>query len=284
MASENSNQRVVLITGGNSGIGEVTARELARQGCKVYIACRDSEKTAKALARIRSDSGNQNVHHVVLDLADFDSVKACAQSFLAQESVLDVLINNAGLASKKGLTKSGFETTFGVCHMGHFLLTKLLMPALEKSEEARIINVASMMHRLAKGGINLAAQTQPTVSMGGLKEYGVAKLANILFTRSLAEKLKGTKITSYSLHPGAVATDVYRRMPGFLQPIIKMTMITPEQGAQTTLFLASAPVSELSNGAYYDKSKPKKTTAVAADPSAAEALWDQSEKWLKQAA
>ncbi|MDX1668390.1 MAG: SDR family oxidoreductase, partial [Limnobacter sp.] len=179
----------------------------------------------------------------------------------------------------KGKTKSGFETTFGVCHMGHFLLTDLLLPALKQSDEARIINVASMMHRLAKT-IDLDKQTKPTQSATGLKEYGVAKLANILFTRSLAKKLEGTSITSYSLHPGAVATDVYRQLPRFLQPVIKLFMLTPEEGASTTLYLASAPVSVLQNGAYYVNSREQAPSTAGRDNELAERLWQRSEEWL----
>lgn len=272
-------QKVVLITGGNSGIGEVTARELARLGHKVYVACRDSQKTKDAVKRIKAGASSDDVFHIPLDLGDFESVRACAKAFLAKENTLDILVNNAGLASNKGLTKSGFEMTFGVCHMGHFLLTKLLMSALEKSDEARIINVASMMHWLASG-IDMDAQTQPTKGVAGLKEYGVAKLANILFTRKLASMLQGSGITSYSLHPGAVATDVYRGMPALLQPLVKLFMLTPEQGAQTTLFLASAPVDSLKNGAYYINSKPKRTSSTARDEALADALWKQSERWL----
>lgn len=281
MSQGSSSARVVLITGGNSGIGEITARELMRQGCRVYVACRRSDKTTRALAALMSQAKfADQVQHLELDLSDFQSIKSCAHAFLERESVLDLLINNAGLAGSKGLTKSGFELTFGVCHMGHFLLTELLMPVLKNADEARVINVASVAHRHAKG-IDFDALSEPTRTPGGLKEYAVAKLTNILYTRELAVRLKDTRVTSYSLHPGVVATDVWRSLPGFLQPLVKLFMVTPEQGARTTLFLSNEPTKSLVNGEYYTDCKLAKTTVVAKDMKLAGQLWEFSERAIE---
>lgn len=272
--------KVVLVTGGNSGIGEVTVTELAKQGFRVYVACRPSVKTLSALARIKVQSRSDEVFFIPLDLADFDSVRACAAEFLAKEKVLDRLINNAGLAGHKGLTASGFEMTFGVCHMGHFLLTKLLMGALEKADEARVITVASMAHRHIKS-IDFEKLRLPTKSPFGLLEYGVAKAANILFTKSLARQLAATNISSYCLHPGVVATDVWRKMPGVLQPLIKRFMVTAAKGAETSLYLATAPLSSLSNGGYYINSRLEASSDLSENEAVANSLWQKSENWIE---
>jgi retinol dehydrogenase-12 len=173
------NSRVALVTGANSGIGRVTAVELALRGYHVFLACRDAGKTAEVLDEIAQRSGGTaKAEFIALDLGDLDSVRQCAQALNARELPLHLLVNNAGLAGQKGFTKSGFELAFGVCHVGHFLLTRLLLDRLKAAAPSRVVVVASRAHRHAKS-IDFAAVRQPSRSRGGLMDYSVAKLANI---------------------------------------------------------------------------------------------------------
>jgi retinol dehydrogenase-12 len=207
------NSRVALVTGANSGIGRVTAVELALRGYHVFLACRDAGKTAEVLDEIAQRSGGTaKAEFIALDLGDLDSVRQCAQAFNARELPLHLLVNNAGLAGQKGFTKSGFELAFGVCHVGHFLLTRLLLDRLKQAAPSRVVVVASRAHRHAKG-IDFAAVRQPSRSRGGLMDYSVAKLANILFAAELGRRLAGTGVTTYALHPGVVGTNVWRSVP-----------------------------------------------------------------------
>ncbi|HEX7479606.1 MAG TPA: SDR family NAD(P)-dependent oxidoreductase, partial [Polyangiales bacterium] len=225
--------RVALVTGANTGIGLVTARELARQGAHVFIACRSAERARPALAAIAADSGSSEVELLSLDLSDLASVRQCARSFLERGLPLHLLINNAGLAGTRGATKSGFELAFGVNHVGHFLLTELLLERIRSSAPARIVTVASQAHYRAKG-IDWDAVRKPTRSITGVPEYGVSKLANVLFSAELGRRLQGSGVTTYSLHPGVVATDVWRSVPWPFRWLVTHNLLSPEQGAATT--------------------------------------------------
>ena len=178
--SQSLSGRVALITGANTGIGLVTARELAARGAHVFIACRSVEKAQAAVDEIRKTKGNAHVEILALDLGDFASVRQCAQTFLARDLPLHLLINNAGLAGAKGLTKSGFELAFGTNHLGPFIFTQLLLDRLKQSAPARIVTVASRAH-IRLSGIDFNAVQKPTIGKAGLPEYGVSKLANVLF-------------------------------------------------------------------------------------------------------
>ena len=271
--------KVVIITGANSGIGRVTARELALQGAHVFLACRSEARTLPVLEEIASLSGGQaKAEFLPLDLGDLDSVRRCAALFLARNLPLHLLINNAGLAGSKGLSVSGFELTFGTCHVGHFLLTSLLLERLKASAPARIVVVASRAHRHVKG-LDFSVLQSPTQSFGGLREYGMSKLANILFVRELARRLEGSGVTCYALHPGVVASDVWRSVPWPLAPLIKRFMLTTEQGAATTLYCATDPGVASQSGLYSDECKVAETTPVAADTALAARLWAESERW-----
>jgi NAD(P)-dependent dehydrogenase (short-subunit alcohol dehydrogenase family) len=271
--------RVALVTGANTGIGKVTATTLAQQGAQVFIACRPGPRSDAALADIRTSAPAATVDLLPLDLGDLASVRACAQAFLARGLPLHLLINNAGVAGAKGLTASGFELGFGTNHIGHFLLTQLLLPCLKASAPARIVNVASRMHYRVDG-IDFEAVRQPTRSATGLPEYGVGKLANVLFTAELGRRLAGTGVTTYALHPGVVATEVWRSVPWPLQGLIKLFMITPEEGARTTLYCATAPEVAGETGLYYDKCRPKTPSRAARDEALAQELWRRSEAWV----
>jgi NAD(P)-dependent dehydrogenase (short-subunit alcohol dehydrogenase family) len=273
--------RNFLVTGANTGIGKETARALAKRGARVTLAGRSEEKTRAAMADIAAETSSADLEFLQLDLSDFESVRKAASEFLSRDEPLHVLINNAGLAGGKGMTASGFETTFGTNHMGPFLFTQLLLDRLKQADVARIVNVASTMHYQAKG-IDWDAVRQPTGSRVGMKEYSESKLANVLHAQELARRLAGTNVTTYSLHPGVIASDVYRRVPWPLRKVMTMFMKSTEDGAKTSLHCATSPEVAAETGLYYDEAKPKKPSSVATPELAAE-LWERSEAWVRSA-
>jgi NAD(P)-dependent dehydrogenase (short-subunit alcohol dehydrogenase family) len=267
----------VFITGANTGIGRVTAEELAKGGHRVFLACRSIERTQPVIDGIRAAGGF--AEFLALDLGDLDSVRACAEAFLARGEALPLLINNAGLAGQKGFTKSGFELAFGTNHVGHFLLTNLLLPKLRESEGARIVNVSSQGHYRAPG-IDWDAIRKPTATATGFPEYCVSKLANVLHANELARREAG-KVRTYSLHPGGVASDVWRGVPWGLRHVLKLFLKSNEEGAKTTLHCAVSESAGRETGLYYDECKPKKASKLALDETLARDLWDRSEAWVK---
>lgn len=270
--------KVALITGANTGIGLVTARELAAQGATVFIACRSAERAQRASDEIRRATGKVATF-LALDLGDLDSVRRCAREFLATGLPLHLLINNAGLAGKKGLTPSGFELSFGVCHVGHFLLTELLLERLKQSAPARVITVASRAHYRTKG-IDFGALRRPAGGLG-IRAYQVAKLANVLFSAELGRLLEGSGVTTYSLHPGVVETEIWREAPRVLLPLLKLRgLLTPEEGAKTTLYCATAPELASQSGLYYSECQAKAPSAAAQDRALAKELWQRSLAWV----
>ena len=274
--------RNALITGANTGIGRVTAIELSKQGYRLFLAGRSLQRTQAVMDEIRAITGQQDaVQFLPLQLDDLASVKACAQQFLDTGLDLHLLVNNAGLAGKRGITQQGFELAFGANHLGHFLLTLLLLDKLKSSAPARVVTVASRAHRMAFKGMPWDKLQQSSSSLSGVPEYAVSKLANILFSRQLAAVLSASGVSCYALHPGVVATEVWREVPRFLQPLLRWRgMLTPEQGAQTSLHCClTAPATE--SGLYYDKCRPVSTSAAASNDEAARRLWDSSTQWVK---
>jgi retinol dehydrogenase 12 len=274
--------QVALVTGANTGIGLVTARELARQGAHVFIACRSLARAQTAVQAIRAATGNTQVEALALDLGDFASVHQCAASLLARGLPLHLLVNNAGLAGTRGFTTSGFELAFGVNHMGHFLLTRLLLDRLRASAPARIVTVASRAHTRTDG-IDWDALRQPTRTRTGIHEYAVSKLANVWFSAELGRRLAGSGVNTYALHPGVVASDVWRSVPWPFRSLIKLRMISTEEGAQTTLYCASDPACAGESGLYYDKCRVRAPSALGQDAGLAAELWRRSETWLAAA-
>lgn len=272
--------KVVIITGANTGIGRITARAIAKSGATVILACRSREKTMPVIEEIIRDTKNTAIEFLELDLASLDSVRKAAATFLATGRPLHILINNAGLAGQRGTTKEGFELAFGVNHLGHFLFTELLLERIKTSAPARIVNVASTAHYKSTP-IDFDAVRAPTKTVSGLPEYQVSKLANILFTKALARRLEGTRVTTYALHPGVVATDVWRSVPWPVRPIMKMFMISEEEGAQTSIYCATSDDVAHETGLYYDTSKQKTPSALALDAAAAERLWEKSVEWTR---
>jgi retinol dehydrogenase-12 len=271
--------RVALVTGANTGIGLVTARELARRGAHVFLACRSASRAQPALDAIRAASGNQKVEALALDLGDFASVRQCANAFLARGLPLHLLVNNAGLAGSRGFTASGFELAFGVNHMGHFLLTQLLLERLKASAPARIVTVASRAHTRTDG-IDWNALRQPTRTRTAIHEYAVSKLANVWFSAELGRRLAGSGVTTYALHPGVVASDVWRSVPWPFRSLIKLRMISTEEGAKTSLYCATAPQCAGESGLYYDKCRVRPASSLGQDTTLARELWQRSEAWL----
>jgi retinol dehydrogenase 12 len=267
-----------LITGGNTGIGLSTAIALARDGGRVYIACRSAAAGEAAVARVRSQAGSADVRLLALDLASLPSVHACAAAFLALDEPLHVLVNNAGVAGQRGLTADRFELHFGVNHLGHFALTHLLLPRLaESGAGARVVNVSSNAHYEARG-IDFAAVRRPTATFVGMREYGVSKLCNVLFTQELARRLAGTGVNCYALHPGVVASDIWRRVPRLARPFLTRRMLTIEQGAVTSVYCATSPAVAADSGLYYDECAVREPSPVAT-PELAELLWKHSAEW-----
>lgn len=273
--------KTVLITGATSGIGEVSARELARMGARIVIVGRSAEKCEATVQAIRRETGNPDVEALVADLSSMSEVRRLAGQFLSKYDRLDVLVNNAGaMFANRIETEDGFERTFALNHLAYFLLTDLLLDRLKASAPSRIVNVASEAHRVAPKGLDFD-DLQARNRYRGFRVYGASKLANILFTRELARRLEGTGVTANCLHPGFVATGftsgngllgwAFRRMAALFA-------IPPDQGARTTVYLASSPeVAEVSGG-YFDKCKPRQPQPAARDDKAARKLWDVSEQ------
>ena len=270
--------RVALVTGANTGIGRVTAETLMREGAHVFITCRSEEKARPLLEAARRGASPGRMEYLPLDLGHLESVRACAEAFLARNLPLHLLINNAGLAGTHGLTDSGFEIQFGVNHVGPFLLTRLLLPCVRESSPARIVTVASKAHYRAKG-IDFEAVRHKTRTVSALDEYSVSKLANVLFSAELGRQLEGSGVTTYSLHPGVVASDVWRKVPWPIRPLIKLRMLSVEEGARTTLHCATSPDVATETGLYYDDCAPREPSDTAQSLSLARELWERSLAW-----
>jgi NAD(P)-dependent dehydrogenase (short-subunit alcohol dehydrogenase family) len=271
--------KTMLITGANTGIGRATALALGARGATLFLAGRSGEKTRPVVDEINGTGGRAT--YMPLDLGDLDSVKACAERFLSDpDRSLHVLINNAGLAGATGLTRQGFELTFGVNHLGHFLLTELLLDRMKRSAPARIVNVASMAHYKSPT-LDLDALQTSARKHQVMTRYRVSKLCNVLHAKDLAGRLEDSGVTTYSLHPGVVASDVWRNVPRPLAWMAKPFMITNEQGAATSLYCAASPACSDQSGLYYDEEQEKTPSAQALDPELAERLHARSRAWVQ---
>jgi retinol dehydrogenase 12 len=281
-AQADQDGRTFVVTGATGGIGLVTARELAARGATVFITARSPARGRAALDELRAATGSDRLQLLSLELGDLGSVRACANAFLHSGEPLHGLINNAGLAGQRGLTASGFELAFGSNHIGTFLLTELLTPRLQESAPARIVNVASIGHFKAKG-IDFDAVRRTTKTRTAFPEYCVSKLANVLHAAELGRRLQASGVTTYSLHPGQVATDVWRRVPWPIRPLMTRRMLSPEDGARTTLYCATAPELAAETGDYYDSCRRTAPSELVTPELAAE-LWRRSADWVGSAA
>ncbi|XP_054017588.1 retinol dehydrogenase 12-like isoform X1 [Dryobates pubescens] len=268
--------KVVVITGANTGIGKETARDLARRGARVIIACRDIVKAEAAASEIRADTGNQEVIVKKLDLADTKSIREFAEKFLAEEKELHILINNAGvMLCPYSKTADGFEMHLGVNHLGHFLLTFLLLERLKQSAPARIVNVSSLAHH---GGRIRFHDLHGEKSYHRGLAYCHSKLANVLFTRELARRLQGTKVTANALHPGSVSSELVRHsfVMTWLWKIFSFFLKTPVEGAQTSIYCAVAEELDSVTGQYFSDCQPAYVSPRGRDDETAKKLWSVS--------
>ena len=269
--------KICLITGGTSGIGKSTAQVLAKMGATVIIVGRNAPKTAQVVEEIRADSGNKNVDSLLADLSSQQEVRHLADEFKSKYPQLHVLLNNAGAAIlQRQLSVDGLEMTFALNHLAPFLLTNLLLDTLKASAPARIIIVSSNAHTSGKIEFdNLQGERAY-----GFKTYGNSKLANILFTVELARRLEGTGVTVNALHPGLVATGFGKNTGGVIAAlfgiIAPLVALSPAQGAETSIYLASSPSVEGITGKYFYRSKVTRAAPQATDMAVARKLWDVS--------
>ncbi|XP_001494622.5 retinol dehydrogenase 11 isoform X1 [Equus przewalskii] len=268
--------KVAVVTGANTGIGKETAKELAQRGARVYLACRDVQKGELVAREIQTVTGNQEVLVKKLDLADTKSIRAFAKGFLAEEKHLHILINNAGvMMCPYSKTADGFEMHMGVNHLGHFLLTLLLLEKLKESAPSRIVNVSSFAHHL--GRIHFHNLQGEKFYSAGLA-YCHSKLANILFTRELARRLKGSSVTTYSVHPGTVNSELVRHssVMRWMWRLFSFFIKTPQQGAQTSLYCALTEGLESLSGNHFSDCHVAWVSAKARNETIARRLWDVS--------
>lgn len=273
--------KTALITGANSGIGLATAKALAAAGFGLVLLVRSTEKGQKAAQIIQKNTPNARVEIVTADLSDLESVRKAAEEVRAKYNSLDRLINNAGYSANEiKFTKAGYEQSFVANHLGHFVLTNELLPLLKAAEEARVISVSSAAHSFGKAS-RFFLKRNTKLNLG--QAYGDGKLANILFTRALAKRTAGTNITAYSLHPGVVNSNFGGDFTGLFKwgwALMKPFTISVEEGAQTSIYLASTPIQNIKhlNGGYFDKSRPKNTRNADVSEANADLLWKLSEE------
>ena len=245
-------ERIAVVTGATSGIGKVTARELARQGFRVVLVARDAEKAARTASEIAVAAPGAKVETLLCDMTSQKQIRAAAEELKRRHDRIDVLVNNAGgVWVKREVTEDGLERTFAVDHLGYFLLTNLLLRELRRGAPSRVVNVASE----------------------------AAKLANILFSSELARRVAGSGVTSNALHPGAVASGFALNNTGLVRfgmKLVRPFLIDEEKGARTSIYLASSPEVEGVTGEYFVKNRPKKPPRNGRDPEVARRLWDVS--------
>ncbi len=269
--------KVCVVTGATSGIGLVTAQALARDGATVIVVARNPERGAATIRRLQQETGNSAVELLIADLSVQAQVRQLANEVQRRFAHLDVLINNAGaLFGQRQMTAEGIEMTFALNHLAYFLLTNLLLDRLKASASARIVNVSSEAHRGARLDF---ADVQGQHRYRGWRAYAQSKLANILFTYELARRLEGMSIVTNALHPGFVATNFGRNnrsITAALWRILQLAAISPEQGAETIIYLASSAEVKDSTGKYFVKNKAVRSSEASYDRAAAERLWQMS--------
>jgi len=276
--------KTTVITGATSGIGKETALALAQKGHAVYMLVRDVVKGEQVRKAIIAESRNEGVYVIYCDLADLQTVSAAAEKLKGGLFAINVLINNAGgIINEREVSADGYEMTFALNHLGHFLLTQGLMPLLERGQ-ARIINLSSEAHKMGKPEFNdLYAEIPTGKKYDAIKAYGMAKLFNIYFTKSLAEKYKSKGITAFAVHPGIVNTNFGSTLGGFgglLMLLAKPFMVSAKQGAQTSVYLATAAKPDAQSGQYFKKQRVAKATKLADNADARARLWDISKQMI----
>lgn len=279
-------KRTALVSGGTAGIGKETVRGLARAGFSVFFVGRDPRKCENVVRELRADTGNPDITAIVADLSRPDEIRRAADEFRAHQTRLDVLVNNVGaIFDVRRTTPDGFEQTFALNHLSYFLLTNLLLDLLIASAPARVVNVSSRAHRFVAGVDfdDLQFERKPYTAMTA---YGQSKLMNILFSHELARRLAGVGVVSNSLHPGGVASNFADNTTGWFRltaQVLKWAFgVSPERGAETSLYLATADEAAAVSGAYFERRRPAPTSAAAADRTAQARLWEVSEAAVGQ--
>ena len=271
-----------IVTGSNTGIGKETARGLAKLGHHVVLACRDTDKAEAARREILVELPDAQLSVMPLDLGSFASIRTFVERFTQEHGALDVLVNNAGLwPTARSTTKDGLETTFGVNHVGTFLLTRELLPLLENAAPSRIVILSSKLHyqgKMAWDDLQYERRRySPTAA------YSQSKLANVLHTKALARRLSGKGISVNAVHPGVVATELARGYPAFLTKIFHLFTLSPQKGALCSLHVATSAEGGEVSGAYFEKSRQKEASRAAKDEANQERLWSLTEKLLEDA-
>jgi dehydrogenase/reductase SDR family protein 13 len=269
--------RTFVVTGANSGIGRAMTEALAARGGTVVLAARSEERTRPVLDTIRSRNPASDPQFVQIDLSDLTSVRRAAERFLASGHPIDVLVNNAGIAGTRALSKDGFDLTYATNHIGPFVLTNLLLPRLRESPQGRIVNVASVGHMTVKRMDWSGLERRTTPKRSGFPDYAVTKLMNVLHAKELARRLTGSRITTCALHPGAVASNIWRAIPRPVQWVMKRFMLSNEEGAKTPLYCATAPELATVTGRYYDKCREVPPNPLADSEALAQELWARTE-------
>jgi len=269
--------KTCVITGANTGIGKAAAKQLAALGAHVVLVCRNRERGERARTDISAaaqEGGRDgSTELLIADLSSQSDVRAVAHDILVAHPKIDVLVNNAGLAlARRELTVDGIERTFAVNYLAYFMLANLLLPALRAAGRARIINVASGAHASGRFDLdNLQGERQ----YRNYSMYAASKLQDVMFTYALARRLAGSGVTVNTLHPGVVATEIWRQVP-VLRTLSRWFMLSPEKGARTTVYLAASPDVDGVTGEYFDKCQPARTTRISRDTALQEQLWSVS--------
>lgn len=270
--------KTIVITGATSGIGEVAALRLAAMGARIVLVARSPSRGEATLAELEKLAPGRGHKAHYADLSRIADMKKVATEIAASEPRIDVLINNAGaLFTSRRLTADGLEYTFATNHMAYFVMTAILRERLIGSAPARIVNTASDAHQAGRLDLD---DLQSEKNFLGFRAYGTSKLCNILFTRELARRLKGTGVTANCLHPGFVASRFGDESGGALAPLIrvaKLFAISPENGAETIVTLASSPQVAQTSGGYFVKSKQATPSTAARNDRLAQALWEKTE-------
>lgn len=269
---DNMAGRTCLITGASGGLGKATALGLARLGASVIMACRDETRGAVDRAEVEAMSGNKDVKLVVLDLASQQSVREMAARFKAEGGRLDVLINNASVfKGKRSVTAEGLETMFGTNHLGHFLLTNLLLDELKASPQARVINITAP----STSKLNFD-DLQGERKFNALSAFGASKMCNLLFTYDLARRLADTPVTSNALHPGLMKSNLMSEAPAPIRWLIRLFSSTPERASVSLLYMAASPRLSRATGKFFKGTKPSASNAYSRDEAVQRRLWDVS--------
>jgi dehydrogenase/reductase SDR family protein 13 len=274
--------RTFLVTGANSGIGRATVEALAARGGDVVLAARSEERTMPVLHDIQRRYPAVKAQFLAVDVSDLASVRRAAAEFLAAGQPLDVLINNAGIAGTRALSQDGFDLTYATNHIGPFLFTNLLVPRLRESARGRVVNVASGAHKMVKRIDWSVLERRTTPQRSAFTDYAVTKLMNVLHAKELARRLAGTRVTTYALHPGAVASNIWRALPRPLQWFGKLFMASNEEGALTSLYCATTPDLATVSGRYYDRGHEARPSRLAEDEALAKELWDRTDACISR--